>query len=614
MNKKIFSLRLAVTLVSGLLVLSCMNPIGFNPDLKLEFDVNANVSGEIGIDSVNSAEIQIRNHTKSIDIYKTDIVYAETGATPPESTAARITGAPVAGTQESILLRPMKADPRTMYKVQIWYREAQGSPAGVGHAANPSWDFGANNAAVADKSLEIRELPRGKYVIHVYRKVSGDIGIAVDDDTSNMTDMNDNHQNADFVTNVKVNNVIDLSGAEINLTMPGGGLNVNTSVSFSTEVTALFNSLIEAINANRPYPNGYGMVIVRNHTSQQLSNIEFTKAGNTVGLPGVIRAEDQNGMILSKGTWEAKLNVAGYASNPVGPKNILLANGGKEYLHVYKNKSGGYSFVVSEREWTGDLILSLSDADSSYSFTVNININTPNTNPNKGALFIHNMTTKLLDAPDPGKMHIVSQDLSPAATYDLAVGAKATIGGLVDPSNYDVSVGTKSTTVFVSHMQPTHVYYYKTRDGNYNISDYWPPHDADQSEGIGIELGPEQAVIVVKNRSDFIIDMFSWMAHEYEIELTSGDDVATVVEAGTSPIGFMVRGGSYGEYVTRTVNPGQILTITVQGNQIIDITPPIVITPPPPPPIIPPVTYDQTIVFKHETGYDTPIEYLILYR
>jgi hypothetical protein len=76
----------------------------------------------------------------------------------------------------------------------------------------------------------------------------------------------------------------------------------------------------------------------------------------------------------------------------------------------------------------------------------------------------------------------------------------------------------------------------------------------------------------------------------------------------------MVRGGSYGEYVTRTVNPGQTLTITVQGNQIIDITPPIVITPPPPPPPVPPVTYDQTVVFKHETGYNTPIEYLILYR
>jgi hypothetical protein len=129
---------------------------------------------------------------------------------------------------------------------------------------------------------------------------------------------------------------------------------------------------------------------------------------------------------------------------------------------VYKNKDGSYSFIVSEKEWSGDLILSLHDADSSYSFTLNINLNSPNTNPNKGALFIHNMTAKALTNPDSGRIHIVSQDLTPPQTFDLDIGAKATIGGLVDPSNYDVSVGTIHTTVFVSHMTPTHVYYYKT--------------------------------------------------------------------------------------------------------------------------------------------------------
>jgi hypothetical protein len=605
-----FNLTVAMP-AAGLLILSCLNPIGFNPDFKLQLDVNANISGEVGIDSVNSTEIQLRNHTKSIDIYRTDIVYIDNGASSSGNMAARITGAPVAGSQESILLRPIGPDANTKYQVKIWYRQAAGCPSDLNRTAYPSWDWGGRDP---DKTYDIPELPRGRYVIHVYRTTGGDIGISVEDDTSTITEMEDKRLDGDYVADVKVNSVIDLSGASINVKLPSGGLNVNadTMVSFSPEVTGLFTGLIDAINNNKPYPDGYGVLLVRNHTSKQLSNIEFDprdgQSIHSVGFAGLIRAEDQERFILKQGKWEAQLTVEG---TRIGPKNAFISNQGKEFLHVYKNKSGGYSFIVSEKEWSGDLIISLADADSSYSFTVNVNINGGGAiDPSKGTLFIHNMTARAIDDP---KMHIESVDLSPAQAWDLAIGAKATIGGMVDPSNYTVSVGVRETTVFVSHMTPTHVYYYKTRSGDYGLADYWPPHDADQSAGIDVDLGPDQAIILVKNRSGYIVDSFTWMGLEYEIQLTSGDDVSTVVEAGSSPVAFKVRNGSYGEDIIRTVNPGQVLTITVQGSQIININPPVVITPPSvPTPAAP--RYDQTIQFKHETGFNTPIEYLVLYR
>jgi hypothetical protein len=611
-NKSVwsYSFFLLAMMISGLLAMACVSPLGFDPDLKLKLDINANISGEVGIDSVNSAEIQIRNHTKSIDIYRIDILYIDNGATPPvNGMAARITGAPVAGSQESILLRPITADVNTRYQLKLWYRQSASCPAELNQSSHPAWEWGGGDP---DKVFEILELPRGKYVVHVYRKDSGSIGIAVEDDTSNMTEMDDHNLDQDYVVNVKVSSTIDLSGADININLPSGGLSVNTSVSFSNEVTAQFNALLDAINASRPYPNGYGAVVVRNHTSKQLTDIEFVKGVKTVAMP-LVRPEDQEWKILSRGAWDTTLKIDG---NTIGPKNVLIDNQGKSFLHVYKNKSGGYSFIVSEKEWSGDLILSLGSGpespDSSYSFTVNVNLGSGQVPPNKGVLYIHNMTPRVLDDPNPGKMRIVSQDLAPTQTFEFVVGAKATMGGLVDPSNYTISVGSITTSVFVSHMTPTHVYFYKTRSGDFGLADYWPPRDADQSSGIDIDLGDDQGVIVVKNRTNgLIIDYFAWRDREYEIQLTAGDDVSTVVEAGTGTIGFKVRGGNYAEYVTRTINPGQRLEITVMGGQLVDVTPPITVIPPP---AAKPVATNQTVVFKHETGYTTPIEYLILYR
>ena len=551
----------AAALASCLLILSCLNPIGFNPDFKLAVD--ANVSGEISIDSINSAEVQIRNHTKSIDVYKVNFTLIEgIEANPPKiSTAARITGAPIAGSQEAVLLRPIEEGPESRYEIGLWYRQAKTCPPELKQANNPSWDFGGLNDP--DEELVVAELPRGKYVIHVYRKTDGRIGITVEDDTSGMTEMNDNHFDEDFVTNVKVNTNLDLSGTNI---FPSGGINVNSSVAFSSEATALFNDLLGAINANRPYPNGYGALVVRNHTSETVSNILFDpkngQSSHSIGLQGIVRPEDQDWIILARGTWEAQFTAG---STPVGGKNVLVDNGGKSYLHIYKNKNGGYSFVTDSREWGGDLILSLSgmgnDApDSSYSFTVNVNV-PGGANLSMGALYIHNMTTKVIDNPK-FKLEMIPASASP---LELLVGAKATLGGMLEPGNWKASVGSIETTTFVSPLQPTHVYYYKTNNGGYGVADHWPPADADQSGNLDVELTADQGAILIRNKSGKIVEYFTWMSKEYRIELTSGDELKTIVKAGQSTIGFKVVGGSYGHFVSRTINPGQTITITVEG-------------------------------------------------
>jgi hypothetical protein len=636
--RKLSCLGFPAALASCLLILSCLPPIGFNPDFKLSVDTN--VSGEISIDSINSAEVQIRNHTKSIDVYKVNFTLVEDNESNPlkYSTSARITGAPIAGSQEAVLLRPMSPGPEAWYEIGFWYKQSASCPAELNQPNKPLWDFGSNGGPDnPDEVLTIAELPRGKYVIHVYRKIDGSIGISVEDDNSSMAEMNDNHSDQDFVSNVKVNTNIDLSGANI---FPSGGISVNSEVRFSNETTVLFNSLLSAINANRLYPNGYGALVVRNHTSETISNILFepkdSQSSHIVGLPGVVRPEDQDWIILAKGKWEAQLTAG---TIPVGGKNVLVDNGAKSYLHIYKNKNGGYSFIVDSREWSGDLILSLSgmgnDApDSSYSFTVNVNFAGSSANLSMGALYVHNMTTKAIDNPK-FKLEMIPGSASP---LELMVGAKATLGGMLDPGNWKASVGSIETTAFVSPLQPTHVYYYKTNNGGYGIADHWPPADADQSGNLDIDLTPDQGAILIRNKSGKIVEYFTWMSQEYRIELTSGDEFKAVVEAGQSTIGFKIMGGSYGHFVSRTINPGQTITITVEGDQIVAVNPPV------PPPYcaacqsyyicicnpcncqncglshmpngggVGPASADQTVTFIHETGYDTPIQYLVLYR
>jgi hypothetical protein len=59
----LLSFILGVVFVS---VFSCLNPIGFNPELRIATE--STVSGEIGIDNINSAELRFVNHTRSMDI------------------------------------------------------------------------------------------------------------------------------------------------------------------------------------------------------------------------------------------------------------------------------------------------------------------------------------------------------------------------------------------------------------------------------------------------------------------------------------------------------------------------------------------------------------------
>ncbi|MDR2552560.1 MAG: hypothetical protein LBD31_05280, partial [Treponema sp.] len=62
------------TVLTGIAVLflsGCLNPIGFNPDLKISLD--ANITGELDTTDVTSAVIMISNRSRTVDVVKVTV-------------------------------------------------------------------------------------------------------------------------------------------------------------------------------------------------------------------------------------------------------------------------------------------------------------------------------------------------------------------------------------------------------------------------------------------------------------------------------------------------------------------------------------------------------------
>jgi hypothetical protein len=343
----------------AILSAACLNPVDFSPDQLPTFKV----TGEIAIDNINSAELNFRNHTKSIDITKIDIFQTRTvkdtstgGGTPQEEERldARISGSPTAGAQDSVLVRPTGTNITNeitvvKYRIKVSYVKAQNFPEELNDLA-PTLLKG-------DVEGELNELPRGRCVIHIYRNGAGEIKIDIEgiDDDPNYSDY---YYDSDFVMNVKSQTKVDLSGLEVNVNLPPV---TNTEVTFSQEILDAVNaaysdiagsidniatsindlalSVGSSVESYLLFGKNTGLLAVMNWSSEPVS-VEVPTSSTTSRTIGPVATGDLDGMLLSTNGGKT-YNLKVYRGTTlIQTRNTFIFNQKVSYLHVYVDKSG----------------------------------------------------------------------------------------------------------------------------------------------------------------------------------------------------------------------------------------------------------------------------------
>lgn len=250
--RTIYAAMVAALVVSTALV-GCLNPISFNPE---DFPT-IKVTGEIAIDNINSAELQFRNHTKSVDIYKIDINQERTivstiidnsslisSQTDETILDARISGSPKAGTQDSILVRPTGSNISDRlivkkYNIIISYKKALPFSSGL-----PIFSVYDSPPPL---EINIEELPRGRCVIHIYRNKAGEI-VADVETISNDPEYEDYHHDSDFIedNNLIINNnmILNINDIIVDIkSLPPVEVNLNGLQDFSDMVKQEISNL-----------------------------------------------------------------------------------------------------------------------------------------------------------------------------------------------------------------------------------------------------------------------------------------------------------------------------------------------------------------------------------
>jgi hypothetical protein len=338
------------------LLLGCLNPVSFDQDslpiLK--------VAGEISVDNINSAELNFRNHTRSVDVTKIDIRQHRTetssgGASEDiDRLDARISGSPTAGTQDSVLVRPIDENTNgnitvNSYTIQVWYRMAQNCPDELEPPKFSDYD---NTASSEGLKVELDELPRGRCVFHIYRHKDGSIKIDVEG-TADDPDYNDFSYDEDFILDVKSQIKVDLSGVEVAVNLPATPITVTFSPEIMTAVNAAFSglttsldriatsvdSLTEVVDSLRLFGRNTGLLVVMNSSPKPVS-VEITQAPYSHYL-GPVSPGDLDGITLSTANGYSKYQLGvTIGDEPIVIKHTLIYNQKISYLHVYVDQSG----------------------------------------------------------------------------------------------------------------------------------------------------------------------------------------------------------------------------------------------------------------------------------
>jgi hypothetical protein len=335
--KKYLLILSVLSVLSGLL-LGCLNPIGFNPEGK----INVDITGKITVDPNDTAWLIVQNNTASLDVYRVDVLVVEEKLDQKSETlVSRVTDKPMAASEKQIALVPNK---ESEYTVRLWYQERNPKLTAPQPNSdnNPDWDWGVpkplNGRPYPDalKVIDIACPVRGEYVVHLYRKTDGTVGVARPGESMNDHDLGDTiiGRMPDFVDEKDIFNHINVE------------YNVNNEFEFKYE--GLINTLLDIEKRAN-----YGLLVIKNLTKDiDLTKMEFgwfenQAAARTANitdaekfyamLPGPYR-EDQLSILLSPANWETVFN---YGTNQTVRKTSVVSTGHESYLYFYKTKSGG---------------------------------------------------------------------------------------------------------------------------------------------------------------------------------------------------------------------------------------------------------------------------------
>ena len=362
-----------VLLVSVLMVVSCLNPIGFNPELKMSTE--STVSGEIGIDNINSAELRFVNHTRSMDIDDIEIIMdwnADEVKQAYSTGDSRISGGPSASAYESILQRPTYANavystgvPVKVngYKIYIFYRPSsdpkfpklteqekkdyldslkakgqlvEGKFIGEIGSFSRQYTPGAAWGAITDPTIVhlADNLLRGKQILHFFRDKNGYIQIS----TSNPNV--DDVDNADFTQSVEIVNgntsIGNINNIDVSIKdLPKLDVEVTYSSEFMAAITGAFTDLgikLDDIkNALLAMNSSLGLI-----NNSMISLGDYINAGNQLLLRIAEGLENSDKFKETYGS----LTVWNNLSTPVDEVYFLGSNGLKYFSIENVSPSG----------------------------------------------------------------------------------------------------------------------------------------------------------------------------------------------------------------------------------------------------------------------------------
>ena len=316
----------AALLLGVLLTMSaCLNPIGFNPELKLSIDTTV-VQGEEDwrIKISDSAVLMLVNRSKTIDV--TNVIIKQPENPEAADPVASFPNKPARLTRKAQYVQPSDLD----YVIQVFYNDHK------------------SGVPVPGSETVTMPLPKPQeYSVYIYRDKGGIV--IVDKDASAPADMEDTQD----PPATPPQNPEDGEGSSPSVIPPYNRDKMGTFVVMNMTRSQAIDNVQFQMSASG------------GSKSCSINTMTQTLFGQTQTVPAV-RPSDQQSISLGQGSWNVQVNYtpAGPGSNlahpPAGPKNAVVIPISdpqalrSNYLYFYKTKSGGYTISSTWPPAAGD--------------------------------------------------------------------------------------------------------------------------------------------------------------------------------------------------------------------------------------------------------------------
>ncbi|MDR2477363.1 MAG: hypothetical protein LBD18_06230, partial [Treponema sp.] len=546
--RKLF-LLLASTIAAVACVVACLNPIGFNPD------DNININGKFEVEDVTNAVLMLVNRSKTIDVMRVEITQPEQLERDIEGNITEIafTGRPLRLSRKAQYVPPSDMN----YEVKIFYKDFKDKNLTLAQALEQDPDLEPDGFRVVSVPAP---LPKQIVEIFIYRSKDGII--VVDKEMSEDPDESDTGN----PTPLDPHDPEDGNGSVPGIVPPH----------------------------NR---DSMGLFVVVNMTKNQpIDQVAFAMGGethsiglNSSGVPA-IRARDQQSIALKQGTYSTVIKYT-EGSNPqttYGPKNSVVVSYNspqalKNYMYFYKTRNGDCGV---SNEWPP------AAADQSEDDNMSIGEGSvpgvvPEHNRDKIGVFVVMNMTK---AQPIDKVNFAMEQKS------FAIESHGTVKAVPARDQQSIALGTGSWETVVefttggekkqtgpkqSIVMPmndpqalyNYLYFYKTKNGGFDISNRWPPAAGDNAdeENVGPEdiLDENHGILEITNKSETgaILKGIMIDSIEHSVTMIKEDVLQFVLPVGSVYVSFKPQNQSYyGLMLPREIKSRQITKMAYYDN------------------------------------------------